>query len=264
MKKLNILAYGAVELKRQINSSTIKGFVLSLMFFAIVGLIPSLVNSVVNDEKDSKIIEIEKTITEVIKVNLGSSEAESKLNLNSEAVVNKVTSNQSYNGELTENLIPVDVTISNLDPVFDDSQLIKEIADINNNRSGNKNNVLWNKGNNKNNYLKTDFIENEDYNKQYNHKNVQKNPGMDYDKLKSSVKYPSLAKEMNLSGVVHVAALIQKDGKLIKSYIYKTTNSLFNEEALKAINEYNDFSPAFQNERAVDCWIIIPIKFKIK
>lgn len=255
MKKLNVLPYGAVELKRQINSSTVKGFVLSLVFFAIVGIIPSLINSVVNDEKDSKIIEIEKTF-KVITVQLNKTISENNNSENSE-VVNESTNNQTFKDTYSKKMIPVEVVINNLEPVFDDSQLLSELGQFegkgvsseNNGKSLEKNTIIQ---------------EDDNYNKEYNNKSVQKIPGMDYDKLKSSVIYPTLPKEMNLGGVVHVAALIQKDGKLVKSYIYKSSNSLFNQEALRAINNYNDFSPAFQNERAVNCWIIIPIKFKIK
>lgn len=260
MKKLNILPYGAVELKRQINSSTVKGFVISLVFFAIVGLIPSLINSVVNDEKDSKIIEIEKTF-EVISVQLTKTNSENNNSENSE-VVNEITNNKTFKETYSKKMIPVDVTVSNIEPVIDNSQLLSELGQFEGKRVSSGSNGLLNNGKSLEN--NTIIQPDDNYNKEYNHKSVQKIPGMDYEKLKSSVIYPTLPKEMNLGGVVHVAALIRKDGKLVKSYIYKSSNSLFNQEALRAINNYNDFSPAFQNERAVDCWIIIPIKFKIK
>ena len=261
MKKLNVLPYGAVELKKQINSSTVKGFIVSLVFFTIIGFIPSLISSVVNEEKDSKIIELEKTI-EVIKVKLTNTVSEKNSNSYNSEVVKKTSNNQSFEKTITEKLIPVDVTINNSEPIFDDKQLLSELGEFESKSTEINNGGLFNNGKSvENNSI---FKDDENFDKKFNHKNVQKIPGMDYDKLKSSVIYPSLAKEMNLSGVVHVAALIQKDGKLIKSYIYKSSNSLFEKEALRAINEYNDFSPAIQNERAVDCWIIIPIKFSIK
>lgn len=260
MKKLNVLPYGAVELKRQINSSTVKGFILSLLFFALVGFIPSVINSVINDEKDSKMIEIDKTF-EVISVKLGNSLSDDNSETNSAEEVNRNTNNQAFKETISKKMIPVDIAINDLDPVFDDSKLLSDLGKIEFKSIGSGNNNFEG-GDKPTSEILVSVDEN--FRDEYNHKSVQKNPGLDYDKLKSIVKYPTLAKEMNLSGLVHVAALIRKDGKLIKSYIYKSTNSLFEKEALRAVKSYNDFSPAFQNEIAVDCWIIIPIKFKIK
>lgn len=263
MKKLSVLPYGAVELKGEINISTVKGFLISLTFFAIIGLIPSIMKTIVNDKVESEIVDITQTI-ELINIKIKetfSDNVHASNPMNNTAKIGNVNVAKSSN-ILTKNIVPVDIVANDLKIVFDDNNLFAGNDNFENKFKSTGSNGNFNTGNKSE--VNKSVDDDEEYKKGYNFKSVEKIPGMDYEKLKSSVKYPQIAIEMNLSGVVQVAALIDKSGKLVKSYIYMSSNTLFEQESLIAVRNYNDFSPAFQNERAVDCWVIIPIKFKIK
>lgn len=263
MKKLSVLPYGAVELKGQINISTVKGFLISLTFFAIIGLIPSIVKTIVNENVESEIVDITQTI-ELINIKIKetfSDNVRASYPLNNDTKIGNVSVVKSTN-ILTKNIVPVDLVDNDLKIDFANNNLFVGNDNFETNSKSNQFEGSLNTINKLG--ININANEDDDYNKSFNFKSVEKIPGMDYEKLKSSVIYPQIAIEMNLSGVVQVAALIDKSGKLAKSYIYMSSNTLFEQEALRAVRNYNDFSPAFQNERAVDCWVIIPIKFKIK
>lgn len=261
MKKLNNWSYGAVELKGQINSSTWKGFVLSLMFFMVFGLSISSLHELINEDEKTEVKDIPITVVSNFKFE----SMEEQVNSGGEGAKqsNSSTEEIANNQKFTE---PLDLQVTNasiFDVNINPDDLVKNIGnalggDINaggNNASSivNTNRSQSGNGNDGN-----------DITKEFVYQEMQKFPSMDYDKIRKSVNYPSQAKALNLSGVVHIAVLIDKTGKLAKSYIYSSTNSLFNEEALKAVRNYNDFSPAVHNERTVDCWIIIPIKFQLR
>lgn len=260
MKKLNSIPYGASELKRQINGSTVKGFILSLMFFMIIGLVTSSLHTLVKDTVIPVIIDFSPTVVSNFKLEKtveqvnGGAVAEI-----TKSVTDEIGKNQKFTDEI--NLPFNNASIFDVEINTDD--IIKNIGNafgINGNPGNGAGDLLAENKNPQNGISEKPF----DISKEFVHQDLQKFPSMDYEKIKSLVHYPSLAKEMNLSGVVHIAALIDRKGKLVKSYIYNSTNSLFNEEALQAVRNYNDFSPAVNNERTVDCWIIIPINFKIK
>lgn len=92
---------------------------------------------------------------------------------------------------------------------------------------------------------------------------VEKEPGFDYEALKKSVKYPDMARRNSIEGSVTVAALIGKDGKVIKTSIVDSDHDLLNNEAIRAVLA-TSFTPAIQNGNAVVCWVRIPLKFQLR
>ena len=260
MKRLENRTYGAVELKTQINHSTLKGFFLSIMFFIVLGLAVSSLNEL--------IVNVNSTINSKIPITVISSfDLEKSSSKGQNKVLRELPKGTSVDIGKNQNFIEdIDVPISSaamLDVGIETDEFIRNIGKsigigVEN---GNENSNLFVKDDDWNNNSNE---KNLDLTKEFVHQEFQKYPSMDYEKLKSLVKYPKDAKALNLSGTVHVAALISKSGKLIKSYIFSSTNSLFEKEALEAVQNYNDFSPAIHNERAVECWIIIPIKFKLQ
>ncbi len=260
MKKLNNLPYGAAELKKQINSSTMKGFILSLMFFMVFGLAVSSLHNLVNDTKSPEITDIPITVVsnyELKKtVDISNNGTKGKLTNSTTEIIGK-------NQKFTEEVDIPKINASIFDVGINTDEILNNIgnalglgSDV---ESGNGELLVGNK-----NLKNGNSEEAMDISKEFVQQDMQKFPSMDYDRIKSLVKYPQQAKSLNLSGSVHIAALIDKSGKLAKSYIYSSTNSLFDEEALQAVRNYNDFSPAINNGKTVDCWIIIPIKFKLK
>ena len=264
MKNLNNHPYGAIELKSQINRSTMKGFILCLMFFMIVGLSVSSLHTLVKDEIPQIIIDFTPTVITNYNLEYNKEQVSGGAGAGAEAeVVKTVTNDIGLNQKFTEELnLPVN-NASILDVGINTDDIIKNIGSALGLKDGlgsGSGNLIVETINPKSGISEKPL----DITKEFVHQDMQKFPSMDYDKIKSFVHYPQQAKALNLSGIVHIAALIDKSGNLAKSYIYSSTNSLFDEEALQAVRNYNDFSPAVQNDRTVDCWIIIPIKFKLK
>ena len=93
---------------------------------------------------------------------------------------------------------------------------------------------------------------------------VEKQPGMDIAELQKLVEYPKLAKEAGVEGRVIVKALIDANGKVRKTLVEYTDNSLLNQAAIDAIKNYKNFTPAIQNNKPVMVWISIPLRFKLR
>ncbi|MCS7245721.1 MAG: TonB family protein [candidate division WOR-3 bacterium] len=75
--------------------------------------------------------------------------------------------------------------------------------------------------------------------------------------------YPELAKKAGMEGRVVISAILDEEGNVIKAEILSSTNSIFNESALKAAYQYK-FSPAMMKDRRVKVKVIIPFNFVIK
>lgn len=93
---------------------------------------------------------------------------------------------------------------------------------------------------------------------------VEKQPSLDIVKLQKLVKYPELAKKVGIEGRVIIKVLVGIDGKVLKRRVEYTDNTLLNDEALKAIDNYGKLEPAKQNDQPVACWVSIPITFRLK
>lgn len=92
---------------------------------------------------------------------------------------------------------------------------------------------------------------------------VEKEPFIDIKELQKKVIYPELAKRANVEGRVVIRVLVGKGG-VPKKYILETTDSeLLNDAAIKAITS-STFTPAIQNNQPIDCWVSIPIVFKLR
>jgi len=92
---------------------------------------------------------------------------------------------------------------------------------------------------------------------------VEKEPVFDYAALQRNVKYPDMARRNNIEGVVLIAALIGKDGKVVKTKIVDSEHELLNDAAVKAVLA-TSFTPAIQNGTSVMCWVRIPLRFQLR
>lgn len=95
------------------------------------------------------------------------------------------------------------------------------------------------------------------------YQNVEKEPALDLEKLKSFVKYPELARKAGVEGDVLLSALIGADGSLKRVKVAESDNMLLDAAAIQAIKDYGHIPPAIQNGHTVACWIYIPIKFSL-
>lgn len=93
---------------------------------------------------------------------------------------------------------------------------------------------------------------------------VEKMPGVDINRLQRLVSYPEMARRLGVEGTVILKILVDSDGKVLKSKVDYSDNSLLDKEALNAIQKYGPLEPAVQNNQKVACWISIPLKFRLK
>ncbi|NQV38461.1 MAG: energy transducer TonB [Candidatus Marinimicrobia bacterium] len=79
-----------------------------------------------------------------------------------------------------------------------------------------------------------------------------------------SPKYPEIAQEAGIEGVVIVQAFIDDKGRVKETIVLKgIPNTGLDEAAVEAIRTTR-FKPAKQRERPVGVWISIPVNFKLK
>ena len=93
---------------------------------------------------------------------------------------------------------------------------------------------------------------------------AEKEPVVDMQKLHRSIVYPHLARKAGVQGKVLVSVLISSTGNVLKTRIEESENQLLNNAAIDAIMTPGLFTPAMQDNRPVNCWITIPISFKLK
>ena len=76
-------------------------------------------------------------------------------------------------------------------------------------------------------------------------------------------RYPEIAQEAGIEGVVVVQAFIDEKGRVKETLILKgVPNTGLDEAAMEAIRKTR-FRPAKQRERAVGVWISIPVNFRL-
>ena len=77
-------------------------------------------------------------------------------------------------------------------------------------------------------------------------------------------RYPEIAQEAGIEGVVVVQAFIDEKGRVKETLILKgVPNTGLDEAAMEAIRKTR-FRPAKQRERAVGVWISIPVNVRLK
>ena len=92
---------------------------------------------------------------------------------------------------------------------------------------------------------------------------VEKEPYIDLGDLQRKVKYPPIAQRAGLEGSVVIRVLIDVDGKPKKHIVQQSDNEVFNEAAVAAVMS-SVFTPAIQNQQPIQCWVSIPITFKLR
>jgi TonB family protein len=80
--------------------------------------------------------------------------------------------------------------------------------------------------------------------------------------LRPVPEYPELAKRINQEGTVIVKVLINKEGKVQKAILAKTSDEMFTQAALEAAKKWV-FTPALMNGQPVPVWIAIPFRFRL-
>ncbi|MBL7999426.1 MAG: energy transducer TonB [Candidatus Kapabacteria bacterium] len=92
---------------------------------------------------------------------------------------------------------------------------------------------------------------------------VEKEPAVDIADVQRRVVYPEMAKRAGIEGTVSVRVLVGKNGKPIKYIIDQAVSDALDQAAAKAVMECV-FTPAIQNGSPIDCWVNVPVKFKLR
>lgn len=82
--------------------------------------------------------------------------------------------------------------------------------------------------------------------------------------IEQNIKYPEVAKSINLEGRVIVAAQVDKKGKLSNFSIVSSEHKYLNAEALRVVGTLPDFEPAMDGGKVVESKIKIPVFFSLK
>ena len=84
--------------------------------------------------------------------------------------------------------------------------------------------------------------------------------------LGANLRYPQHAVDKDIQGTPIVTFIVEKDGKVLPENIYleRSVEYTLDNEALKAIHNSPDWSPAIQNGRKVRSWKKQPILFTLE
>jgi protein TonB len=76
-------------------------------------------------------------------------------------------------------------------------------------------------------------------------------------------EYPDIAKRIGLEGSVTVKILLDKEGRVKKTLLAKSSDEIFDQPALEAAKKWV-FTPALMNGKPVQIWVAIPFRFCLK
>jgi protein TonB len=92
---------------------------------------------------------------------------------------------------------------------------------------------------------------------------VTQEPGVDLNELQNNIIYPANARKAKIQGRVLLRVLIDTNGDLQKVICEMTDSNLLTKAALDAVLK-TKFTPAINDEKAVICWVSVPVNFKLK
>lgn len=81
--------------------------------------------------------------------------------------------------------------------------------------------------------------------------------------LGTTIRYPEIAKEADVSGIVIVQFVVLQDGTIDEAKVIRSVFEPLDQEALRVIRSMPKWNPGMQNGRAVKVYFTIPIRFKI-
>lgn len=76
-------------------------------------------------------------------------------------------------------------------------------------------------------------------------------------------QYPPIAYSNKIEGQVVVAILVNTDGRVLDTKVVKSSNEIFNEEALAAVKQWS-FKPAIYEKKPIKFWYNAPIIFRLE
>ena len=95
--------------------------------------------------------------------------------------------------------------------------------------------------------------------------NVEKMPTIKggFAAVGEKIKYPNIAREMGMQGVVYIGFIVNPEGKVKDPKILKSVAKILDEEALRVVEKEIEFEPGYHEGKAVPVRFVLPIKFKL-
>jgi len=95
--------------------------------------------------------------------------------------------------------------------------------------------------------------------------NVEKMPTIKggFVAVGEKIKYPNIAREMGMQGVVYIGFIVNPEGKVEDPKILKSVAKILDEEALRVVEKEIEFEPGYHEGKAVPVRFVLPIKFKL-
>ena len=257
--------YGAYALRKNYDDNMAKGMLVGFLFISFIFLIPTLFKyfrsevtiecPIINDEEIITIVEtyyepeqpkpIEKTVkkaavevAQVKYVNLD-------IKRDDEVVV--------------EELLPTNIDVKDRIISTINSDGVKSTLDlpkiiIENNPTGNGDNTEISTVKNPNAVFK--FVQ---YKPQF--------PGGDEALLKylnANIKYPQIAIENKIEGTVVIKFTVTKNGDIADVNIIRQIGGGCEKEAVRVVNQMPKWKPGIHNNKAVNCYYTLPVKFELE
>jgi len=81
--------------------------------------------------------------------------------------------------------------------------------------------------------------------------------------INKNLKYPPLAVENNIQGIVYVSFIVEKDGKISDIKVLRSINDDLSAEAIRVISKLPKWIPGEMNGKTVRVRYNLPIRFKL-
>ena len=82
--------------------------------------------------------------------------------------------------------------------------------------------------------------------------------------IRDNVKYPAIALEQDLQGVVLLRFVVERDGSVGEVQVQKSLSAECDREAIRVVKSFPRFIPAKINGRPVRNWFRVPVRFIIQ
>jgi len=82
--------------------------------------------------------------------------------------------------------------------------------------------------------------------------------------ISKNMKYPSIARRMNIEGTVYVSFIVGKAGEILEATVIKGIDAACDAEAIRVVNLMKNWSPGLQGGAPVKVRMVLPITFKLQ
>ena len=77
------------------------------------------------------------------------------------------------------------------------------------------------------------------------------------------IRYPKIAREMGIQGVVYVGFVVTSEGKISAPKVLRSLAKPLAQEAIRLITEDVKFTPGYHQGNAVPVRMVLPVRFRL-